>query len=80
MAVVFKHDYAMVQKRIKDLYKTKAAFSKQVGISENTLANYFANRTSIPSDNVELIARALGIRHYEINEYFFKTDVSQMKG
>jgi transcriptional regulator with XRE-family HTH domain len=70
----------MVQKKIKDLYKTNACFAKQVGISENTLANYFANRTSIPSDNIELIMRALGIKRYEISEYFFKQDVSQMKG
>jgi len=80
LAVLFKHNYTQLKKRIKELYKTNEIFAKQIDISPNTLANYLGNKTSIPSDNIEIIRRALGIKDYEINKYFFEEDVSQMKG
>ena len=78
--VLFKHNYTALQGKIKDMYGTNEAFAKQIDLSPNTLINYFGNKTSIPSDNIEIIRRALNIKDYEISKYFFDSDVPQMKG
>lgn len=74
--VLFKHNYSALQEKIKDLYGTNEVFAKQIGLSPNTLINYFGNKTSIPSDKIEIIRKALNIKDYEISKYFFEPDVS----
>ncbi len=78
--VRYKHDYSLLQQKIKEVYKTNEMFAKQVGISYNTVCNYLSNKTPISSDKIEVIRRALGIKDYEINKYFFVPYVSQVKG
>ena len=73
MTMVF--DYSKLRGKIKEVYGTEKAFAKELGIGRVTLNMRLNNHREFNSSEITQAVKLLGIRQYEIHDYFFTQKV-----
>lgn len=70
-----EYDYSKLRGKVYEVYKTKADFIKDTGLSATAIHNYFNNTTKFNQDSIELFCRLLHIPIEDAMPYFFTPKV-----
>lgn len=66
-----QYSYRKLRGRIKEIFGTQAAFSKEVGLSKISVSKKLNGKTEFTQSDIEWWAKILGIKRGEYVEYFF---------
>lgn len=66
-----KFDYSKLRGRIREKYRTQAAFAATLGISPVSLSAKLGNRTQWTQVEIAKAAESLGFDLQQVSEYFF---------
>lgn len=65
------YDYSKLMGKIKEKYKTQAAFAKELGMGESTLNLKLNNKTEWSQNEIIASMSLLGVSNKFLNDYFF---------
>lgn len=65
------YDYSKLMGKIKEKYKTQAAFAKELGMGESTLNLKLNNKTEWSQNEIIMSLSLLGVNSKCVNDYFF---------
>ena len=65
------YDYSKLMGKIKEKYKTQAAFAKELGMGESTLNLKSNNKTEWSQNEIIMSLSLLGVNSKFVNDYFF---------